>query len=141
MASALQNRYRLELGKGNVDFSTDTFYCMLVTTSHTPDPDTIAFRSDITGEASGTGYTAGGIAVSNLTITQDNTNNYAVVDFDPVVFSTVTLSNVDGAYVYKSTGAAATDLVVCYLDFAEGAQQVTANDFTVTPPAEGVLTV
>lgn len=141
MASVFYNNYYEELGKGNIDYSTDTFKLMLMTTSYTPNIDTEAFRSDLSGEASGTGYTAGGQTVDNVTITQDNTNDRAVVDFDAEVFSTVTLSNVDGAVLYKSTGVASTDVLICYIDFTEGSQQVTANDFTVTPPAEGVLTI
>lgn len=142
MASAFYNNYHEELGKGNIDYSGDTFKLMLMTTSYpTPDVDTEAFRADVSGEASGTGYTAGGQTVDNVTITQDNTNNRAVVDFDPEVFSTVTLSNVDGAILYKDTGNASTDILICYIDFTEGSQDVVANDFTVTPPAEGVLTI
>lgn len=141
MASAFYNNYFEELGKGNIDYTTDTFKLMLVTTSYTVDVDSHAFRSDVTGEASGSGYTAGGATVANVTLTQNNTDNRAVVDFDDVVFSTVTLTNVDGAILYKSTGVAATDILICYIDFTEGAQSTVANDFTVTPSASGVLTI
>lgn len=140
MASVFYNNYHEELGKGSIDYTTDTFYLMLMTDTYTPDIDADAFRADLSNEASGTGYTAGGQAVGNVTWTQDNTNNRAVLDFDPEVYSTVTLPSVAGAVLYKSTGAAATDILICYIDFTEGDQSVVANDFTVTPPAEGVLT-
>lgn len=141
MASVFYNNYHEQLGKAGVNFSSDTFKLMLVTTSYVPNVDTHAYRSDVTGEASGTGYTAGGQTVDSVTITQDDTNNRAVVDFADEVFSVVTLTNVDGAILYKSTGVAATDLLICYIDFTEGAQSVIANDFTVTPSASGVLTI
>lgn len=141
MASVFYNNYFEELGKGNINFSSNTFKLLLTTTSYTPDVDTHAFRSDITGEASGTGYTAGGNTVDNVTITQDNTNNRAVVDFDDETFSTVTLTNVDGAVLYKSTGSAATDILICYIDFTEGAQSTVAGNFVVKPSASGVLTI
>jgi len=141
MASAFYNNYYEELGKGGIDYTTDTFKLMLVTTSYVVDVDAHAFRSDITGEASGTGYTAGGQTVDSLTLTQDNTNNRAVVDFADEVWSTVTLTNVDGAILYKSTGVSTTDILICYIDFTEGAQSVITNDFTVTPSASGVLTI
>ncbi len=141
MASVFYNNYHEQLGKAGINYSSDTFKLALMTTSYTPNVDTDAYRSDLTGEASGTGYTAGGQAVDTVTITQDDTNDRAVVDFDPEVFSAVTLSSVDGAVLYKDTGAAATDTLICYIDFTEGSQDVVANDFTVTPPAEGVLTI
>ena len=138
--SAFYNNYFEELGKGNIDFSNDAFKLMLMTTSYTFDK-TDAFRADLSGEASGTGYTAGGQTVDNVTITQDDTNNRANVDFDTEVFPAVTLSNVNGAVLYKDTGNAATDVLVAYIEFTEGSQDVVANNFTVTPPAGGVLTI
>lgn len=134
------NNYHEELGKGNIDYTSDTLKLMLMTDSYTPDIDTEAFRADLSNEASGTNYTAGGQAVDTVTWTQDNTNNRAVLDFDPEVFTNVTLPNVSGAVLYKDTGAAATDVLICYIAFTEGTQGVVANDFTVTPPVTGVLT-
>ena len=141
MASVFYNNYYEELGKGNVDYSTDSFKLMLMTDSYTPNVDTEAFRADVSNEASGTGYTAGGQAVASVTLTQDNTNDRAVVDFADVVFSTVTLSDIDGAILYKDNGSAIADTLICYIDFTEGSQDVVANDFTVTPDVAGVLTI
>lgn len=141
MASVFYNNYFEELGKGNINYSANTFKLMLVTTSYTPDVDTHAFRSDVTGEASGTGYTAGGQTVDSVTITQDNTNNRAVVDFADETFSAVTLTNVNAAILYKSTGVSSTDILIAYIEFAEGAQSTVANDFIVQPNASGVLTI
>lgn len=141
MASVFFNNYFEELGKGNINFTSNEFKLMLMTTSYTPNVDTHVFRADVTGEASGSGYTAGGQVVNNVTLTQDNTNNRAVVDFDTEVWTNVTLSNIDGAILYKNNSNAALDVLVCYLDFTEGSQDVVANDFTVTPNVAGVLTI
>jgi hypothetical protein len=141
MASLFYNNYFEELGKGNIKFGTDTFYAMLVTTSYTPDKDSHAFRSDISGEASGAGYIAGGQALSNVTITQDNTNDRANIDFDNETFSAITVSDVNAYVVYKSTGNAATDILICYIEFDEGAQSTVAGDFTVIPPAGGAFSI
>ena len=137
---AFYNNYYEELGKGNIDFTNDTFKLMLMS-GYTQNVDTEAFRADVSNEASGTNYTAGGQAVGSVTLTQDNTNDRAVVDFADEVFSNVTLSNVDGAILYKDTGSAATDVLIAYYAFPEGSQDVVANDFTVTPNAAGVLTI
>jgi len=128
------------LGKGGINYTADTFHVMLMTSAYTPNVDTEAFRSDLSNEASGANYTAGGQAVASVTWTQDNTNNRAVLDFANLVFANVTLPSVASAVFYKRTGAAATDVLICYIDFTEGNQSVVANDFTVTPNAAGVLT-
>ncbi len=141
MASVFFNNYHEELGKGNINYTSNTFKLMLMTDSYTPNIDTEAFRADVSNEASGTNYTAGGQTLDSVTLTQDNTNDRAVVDFANEVFSNVTLADVDGAIVYKDNSNSATDVLICYIDFTEGSQDVVANDFTVTPSGDGVLTI
>ena len=138
--STFYNNYFEQVGKAGIDFSSDTFKAMLMTTSYTFD-DTDAFRADLAGEASGTNYTAGGQAVDSVTITQDDTNNYAVVDFADETFTNVTISAVDSYVLYKDTGNIATDLLIAHITFTEGAQSTVANDFILTPNASGVLTI
>jgi hypothetical protein len=113
---------------GGVDFDTDSFKLMLVTSTYTPDKDAHQDRADVTNEVSGTGYTSGGAAVS-VTVTQDNANDRVDIDFASVTFSSSTITAA-GAVIYKSTGNAATDTVICYLDFG-GDVSSTAGDFTV----------
>lgn len=52
-----------------IDWDSDNLKVLLVDSSYTPNPDTHVYRSDISGEASGTGYTAGGQALSSKTNT------------------------------------------------------------------------
>lgn len=96
------------------------------------------FYSDVsTDEASGTNYTAGGQALSNVTVTQDDTGNGgAYIDFDNVVFSNITVSGVDAGIIYFDTGTPSTSRLLCYFDFDEGAQSISTGDFTLTPPAK-----
>jgi hypothetical protein len=138
--SVFYNNYHEELGKGSIDYTSDTFYLMLMTEAYTPDIDTEAFRSDLSNESSGTNYTAGGQEVASVTWTQNNTDNRAVLDFADEVYLNVTLPSVAGGVLYKRTGADTTDILICYFDFTGGDQSVAANDFTVTPDAAGVLT-
>lgn len=141
MASVFYNNYHEQLGNAEIDYGADTFKIMLTTTTYTPDVDNDAVRSDVTGEASGSGYTAGGETLSSVTITQDNTNNRANIDAADVTFSSISVTSVDGAIVYKDTGSAATDTLICYIDFSEGAQTINSGDFTITFSADGVLTI
>ena len=114
---------------GAVDFDTDTFNIMLVTSSYTADKDAHEDRADVTNEVSGTGYTTGGSA-SAVTVTKDNTNDRIDVDFADVSFSNATITAAGGV-IYKSTGTAANDTLIAYLDFG-GDVSSTNGTFTVS---------
>ncbi|MCK4500303.1 hypothetical protein KAU11_07385, partial [Candidatus Babeliales bacterium] len=141
MASLFYNNYYTELAEGGIDYTTDTIKMALMTTSYTQNIDTHSFFSDLTGEASGTGYTTGGQAVGSITVTQDDTNDRAVIDFADEVFSTVTVTDVDSYVLYKDTGVAATSPLIARIEFTEGAQSTVGGDFTVIPSATGVHTI
>ena len=51
-----------------LDMDNDTFKCMLVTASYTPNFETHTNKSDVTNEVSGTGYTAGGETLTSLSL-------------------------------------------------------------------------
>lgn len=54
---------------GDVNVLSDTLKMALVQAAHTPDLDAHDYFNDITNEASGTGYTAGGQALASKTVT------------------------------------------------------------------------
>jgi len=138
--SAFYNNYYEALGNGDIDFGANTFKAMLMTTAYTFDK-TDAFRSDLSGEASGAGYTAGGQALNNVTITQDDTNNRANIDFDNETFTGITVSNVNSYVIYKDTGNAATDILIARIVFTEGTQSTVAGNFTIIPPVGGAFSI
>ena len=117
-----------------------TLKLALMTTSYTFD-ETDVYFSDLSGEASGTGYTSGGQAVDNVTVTQSDGNDGAIIDYDAETFSTITVSNVNGCVLYFDTGTPSTSKLVEYKQFTEGAQTIVAGDFTVTPNATGVTLI
>ena len=101
--------------------------------------ETHAFWSDVSAsEASGTGYTSGGQAVDNVSVTQDDANNGAYLDFDNETFSTISVTT-NGWVLYFDTGTPSTSQLVDYTAFTEGSQTINAGDIVVTPPAGGVL--
>ena len=103
--------------------------------------ETNSFWSDVsTDEASGTGYTAGGQAVDNVSVTQSDANDGAFIDFDDEVFSTISVTT-NGYILYFDTGTPATSQLVQYQTFTEGSQAVTSGDITVTPGATGVILI
>lgn len=71
MASLIYNGALENESKGMIDFDTDTFKAMLVTSTYTPDMDLHNFRSDVTNEVVGAGYSLGGNTVT-VTVTRDD---------------------------------------------------------------------
>lgn len=139
MADVIYNSFKRDIANGGIDLDTDTIKVMLVTSAYTADQDAHTKRSDVTNEVSGTGYTAGGASLANKSVTADNTNNRGVFDADDVTWSTSTIT-ARGAVLYKSTGTASTDNLICYIDF--GADKTsTAGNFTIQWNASGILTL
>ena len=116
MASLIYNSAVDDMARGAIDFDTDTFKVMLVTSSYTPNKDTDDKRNDVTNEASGTGYTAGGVT-SACTVTKDTANDRVTLSFAAVSWSSSTIT-ARGAVIYKSRGGASSaDELVAYNDF------------------------
>ncbi len=65
------------------------------------------------------------------------TDDEGVFDADDVTWSTSTIT-ARGAIVYKSTGTAANDLLICYFDFGAD-KSSSAGNFTITWNAEGIV--
>lgn len=81
-----------------------------------------------TGEASGTNYTAGGIALTNITPLAANGTGYW--SFDDATFSNVTLTCA-GALIYNSTNG---DRAVCVLNFGQTITKTASNLVITFPP-------
>lgn len=131
MASAIYNSAMFHEAKGNIDYDTDAFKLLLVTSAYAADVDTHDFRNDITGEvANGSGYATGGMATT-CTVTQDNANNRVSIAFSAVTWATATIT-ARGAVIYKSRGGAASaDELVAYVDFGSD-KSSSGGDFVVT---------
>ena len=114
--------------------AADTFKAALYVTTATVNAATTVYSS--TNEVSGTGYTAGGISVTNATApASTNTSATAGVGYwtpsANLVYSTVTLTTAfDTVLIYNSTQANAAVSVHTF-----GAQTITAGTFTLTMPS------
>jgi len=129
MASLVYNTGLNASLTGGVDFDTDSFKIMLVTSSYTADKDLHEDRADVTNEVTGTGYTAGGESTT-VTVTKDNANDRVDIDFSDVSFPNSTITAA-AAVLYKDTGSDATDTLIAYLDFG-GDVSSTNGTFTVS---------
>jgi len=119
--------------------AADTFKAALYTTTATINAATTAYTSS--GEVSGTGYTAGGIAVTNANPpTPANTSATAGVGYwtpsANLVYSTVTLTTAfDTVLIYNSSQSNAAVSVHTF-----GSQTITAGTFTLTMPSNTTTT-
>lgn len=129
-ASLIFNSCLDDMARGAIDFDTDTFYAMLVTTTYTPNKDTHTKRSDVSNEVAGTGYTAGGSATA-VTVTKDTANDKVTIAFAAISWPTATIT-ARAAVIYKRRGGASSaDELVAHVDF--GADITSTGDtFTVT---------
>ncbi|AMO36412.1 hypothetical protein [Thauera humireducens] len=133
MASANFGKFALNLASGAINFNTDSFKCLLVTAAPNEAAlDTWNDRADVTGEHAATGgYPAGGFEVTVASVVEDAANNRVAITFsapDPTLTG-VTLAGVVGAILYKSTGVAANDPLLSFVDYGS-AKGVTSGSFT-----------
>ena len=129
----LQGIHNFTSGSGGGTTTTtgsgNTFKTALYTSSATMSASTTAYSS--TNEISGTGYTAGGAALTNVTPTTSSTT--ALTDFADLTWSSSTIT-ARGALIYNSsTAAGSANRAVLVLDF--GADKTsTSGDFTIQFP-------
>lgn len=129
MASIIYNSAVDDMARGAIDFDTDTFKVMLVTSSYMPDKDTHDKRNDITNEVTGTGYSAGGSTCA-CTVTKDTANDRVTLQFASTSWASSTIT-ARGAVYYKSRGGASSaDELIAYNDFTSDVS-TTSGTFTV----------
>jgi len=106
--------------------SGNTFKLALYTNSASFTAATTAYTTS--NEVSGTGYSAGGGTLTNVTPTTSSTT--ALTDFADLTFSSATIT-ARGALIYNDSATGDPSVVV--LDFG-GDKTSTAGDFTVVFP-------
>ena len=130
MASLIYNSCIRDAVTGAIDFDTDTFKMLLVTSSYTASKAHDK-RDDLTNEVSGTGYTAGGNACSVSVAATDNTNNDVEISFTVTSWTSATITARAGV-IYKSRGGASSaDELVGYVYFGSDVSS-TNGTFAVT---------
>lgn len=139
MASQFYNSGKVKLASANIAYLTDTIKVALLTSSYTPDKDAQHFLSDVNAnESSGTGYTAGGTALTSKTVTEDDANDRAVFDAADASWTTSTIGNARWALIYKDTGSAATSPLICVIDLLT-TRSSAADTFKIEWDAAGIF--
>ena len=143
ITQAMCTSFKAELMLGCHDFrdaSGDTFKIALYLSTADIDANTTAYTA--TNEASGTNYSAGGVALTNTGVSATNINantGTGFTDFSDATFTNVTVT-ARGALIYNTTpsangvaNTALTNAAVCVLDFGSD-KTSTDGDFTIIFP-------
>lgn len=139
ITNALCTSFKNELLLGLHNFTLTTgnvFKCALFTSSATLGAATTVYST--ANEVVGTGYSAGGLPLTNVTPVV--VNNVGVADFQDVTWTTATIT-ANGALVYNSTNGNRAVISIAF----SGDKVSTAGDFVVVfPPAtdtQGIIRV
>lgn len=123
--------FKAEVAQGLHNFTRSTgnvFKLALYVATANLGADTQTYTAQ--GEASGTNYSPGGLALTNITPLSASLTGYW--SFDDLTFSNVTLTCA-GALIYNSTNG---NRAVCVLNFGSTVTK-TGQDLTITFPPMG----
>ena len=120
-----------------IDLDSDTIKVMLATSAYTPNQSTHKYKSAITNEVSGAGYTAGGATLTSKTVGASGlTYTFDAAD---ITWSSSTIT-ARYAIFYVDTGTASTSPLLCYWDFGQDEISSSGNH-TLTLSGSGIFTV
>jgi hypothetical protein len=131
ISQAMCTSFKVELLTATHNFTAstgDTFKIALYTSSATLGASTTVYSTS--NEVVGTGYTAGGNTLTNITPTSSGTT--AFTDFADTTWSTATIT-ARGALIYNSSKA---NRSVCVLDFGSDKTSTAGNFSIVFPTAD-----
>lgn len=137
----LYGKFFNQLSVKDVDVDTDDLRVMLCTSTYTPNQDTHEFKSDVTNEVVGAGYTAGGQTLTSPVASYTAGTNTWAFDADDASWlaSTIT-ARYAVVYDWSSGGADASRRLIGYIDFG-GDFTSTAAEFRITWDAAGIFKV
>jgi hypothetical protein len=113
VASVVYDSFLADVFSGAANTS-HSYKALLTTSSYTEDRGAHSKRSSVTNEVSGTGYSAGGVAVT-LTASLNTSTHKLTLSIGSATWSSSTIT-ARKLVVYKTTGTAANDNLVCCVD-------------------------
>ena len=134
ITQAMATSFKAEVMQALHNFTTSTgnvFKIALYTSTATLDATTTVYTTS--NEVVGTGYTAGGNTLTNVTPTTSGTTGFT--DFADTTWTSSTVT-ARGAMIYNSTNA---NRAVAILDFGAD-KSSSAGDFTIVFPAAAAAT-
>lgn len=132
MASGIYNRFKANLMNKEVDLEADTINVALYDNSHSFTAADTDYTTDNELATAG-GYTQGGQALDNKSVTEAATTKW---DADDEAWTSASFT----AYHAVIYDVSVTNDLICSIDFG-GAQTVTAGTFTIQWHADGIITL
>jgi hypothetical protein len=128
------------LANKEIDWDSDTIKVMLCTSTYTPDQDTHQYKSSVTNEVTGTGYTAGGATLGSVSVSYSGASNTFTIDGADVSWPASTIT-ARYAVIYDSTPATdATRPLLGYVDFGADVSS-SGGSFDIVWDSAGIFTV
>jgi hypothetical protein len=124
--------FKAQLYQGIHDLTTDVIKIALYTANANLNEDTTAYSVDLVGQVIATGYTAGGLQLTPITV---STSGYtAYVSFPNITWTAALTARC--ALIYNDTVAGKPSVAV--LDF--GSDKTSTTTFTIAMPTNGPTT-
>ena len=140
MAAKMYGLFLKSMANKELNLNTDSIKAMLCTSAYAPNQDTDQYKLAVTSEVVGAGYTAGGVAVTGVSVTYTAATNVLAL------FVTVpawAASTITARYLVLYDATPATDAtrpLIMYDDFVSD-QVSSAGSFTYTANAGGIATI
>lgn len=130
-------KFFVSLCNKEIDLDSDTIKLLLASSSYTPNQDTHQYKSDVSNEVTGPGYSAGGATVASVVVSYNAGTNVLSFDASDVTWPAASIT-ARYAILYDSTpGSDATRPLIGYIDFG-GDVTSTGADFTVVWDSAGI---
>lgn len=140
VTAKVYGKFFLSAFNKELDLDSDTLKVMLCSSSYTPDQDTHQYKSSVTNEVSGTGYTSGGQALTSVTVAYDGPSNTITLDAADTVWGSSTITARYAVIYDSSPSTDATRPLIAYVDFGADVSSSSGN-FTISWNASGIVTV
>lgn len=127
-----------QFAKGVHDFDTHTFKLMLTNSAPV---NTNTVKADLTEISAGNGYTAGGTALSSVTVSE--TSGTTTFDAADVTFTASGGAMATFRYVvlYNDTATSPADALIAWWDNGSSVSLASGESFTVQFNASGIFTL
>ena len=145
MANGVYNKGKAEIAKALTDLDGSTLKLMLVDSTYTFNPDLTFIDDGSANDPASKEITVSGYArqtLANKAVTQDDTNDFAYLDADDVVFTALVAGQtIGGAVLFRDAGGADTaNIPIAFYDLTD--TPTNGGNVTVqwnTPANGGVL--
>lgn len=140
VTAKLYGLFLQSLANKEIDLDSDSLKVMLCTNAYIPNQDTHRYKSSVTNEATGTGYTAGGADLSGVAVSYNAGSNTLTLDANDVAWNSSTVT-ARYAVIYDATpGSDATRPLIAYADLGADVGS-TSSTFQITWAAGGIATL